>query len=77
MTTAHAKKRGGGSPHSAARLEPAVLDIAGVVAYVQPMTRSRVYEEIRAGRLHAFHIGRRLAFHRADVDAWVDGLEDR
>ena len=76
MATAKAKSRGGGGRHSAAyQVEPAVLDIAGVLAYVQPMTRTRLFEEIAAGHLESFKIGRRLAFDRAAVDAWVAGLD--
>jgi hypothetical protein len=74
MATAKAKNRGGGR-HSAYQVEPAVLDIAGVLAYVQPMTRTRLFEEIAAGHLESFKIGRRLAFDRAAVDAWVAGLD--
>ena len=64
---------GGGGRHST--VEPTVLDVDGVLAYVQPMTRTRLYEEIAAGHLASFKIGRRLAFDRTAVDAWVAGLE--
>ena len=74
MATAKAKSRGGGGRHSRP-VEPAVLDIDGVLAYVQPMTRTRLYEEIAAGHLDSFKIGRRLAFDRDAVDAWIAGLD--
>ena len=39
--------------------------------------RTRVFEELKSGRLHAVKSGRRTLIPAAEVDAWVKSLDAR
>lgn len=39
---------------------------------VTGLGRSTIYEEIRAGRLRAFKVGKATLIHRDDAEAWLD-----
>jgi excisionase family DNA binding protein len=39
------------------------------------ISRTRVYEELVAGRLKSFKVGRRTLLSRRELDAWIDARE--
>lgn len=40
------------------------------------ISRTRLYDELKAGRLVAKKIGRRTLIPRESIEAWLDNLED-
>ena len=53
-------------------LPPILLRISPDVTALTRMGRSRLYEEIAAGRLPVVRIGRSVRVRRADLDRWID-----
>ncbi len=42
------------------------------VCHISGVSRSKVYLDIRDGRLKVFHVGRRTLIAAADLVAWID-----
>ena len=55
---------------------PLAYGIADALALV-PVGRSLLYEEIRAGRLRAYRIGKRRLIDSADLAAWLNSYKIR
>lgn len=51
--------------------EPAVMTVQDFIRWAR-IGRTRVYEEINAGTLQIFKIGRRTYIRTADAQAWLD-----
>jgi len=56
--------------------EPAALDTATAARYIG-LGRTRLFEEISAGRIPARKSGNRTLILRADLDAWLANLPIR
>lgn len=53
-----------------------ILTIAEMCATYR-VSRNRVFSEMKAGRLPAKRLGRRVLIGRVDADAWWHGLQNR
>lgn len=55
--------------------DPVLLSVAEV-AELTRLGRSRLYDEIRSGRLRSVKVGRRRLISVGAVDQWLAALED-
>ena len=53
--------------------EPLAYDVSGA-ARVMGIGRNKLYDEIQAGRLEAYKLGRRTVITRAAIEAWFGKL---
>ena len=61
--------------HVAAHEEPFAYDISDVVRK-GPVGRTKIYEEINAGRLTARKMGKRTIILREDFEEWLRNLPE-